>query len=380
MRLSERLRNIIVGLVGLSLFVAVTTIGVQHAFGYFDATYRVEGVFSSAGQGLIAGSDVKMRGINVGEVAGVELVERQALVKMDIDDGERIPVGSTAVIRPKTLFGEKFVDLVAEDAEAEAEGPFLQPGDRIEDTLGGFELERVLSDTYPILQAIDPAELAVVLGELAEGGRDLGPTINQGLVDGSKVLDVYARHDADTRQLLDDLALLSDELDRRAGDLISGARSLRSALPPLIEREDELTTLLDQAARLSSDLADVFESNRGFLTKSITVGGRSVEALHEGRDRIRPLIIGLRQYVQTIAESVSIPVGDGTMMARVRGIMGGEPCGEGLGESCFVPAPQGGATSTAVEPSGPLASVPSLPIPLDGTDGIDDLLRSALGR
>lgn len=378
--MSERLRLVIVGLLGLCLFGGLTTVGVQYAFGYFDDTYRVTGLFTAAGQGLQIGSDVQMRGIDIGKVAGVELVDGRALVKMDIDAGERVPAQSTAVVRPKTLFGEKFVDVVADDASHEEDGPFLAAGDEFRETLGGFELEEVLSDAYPILEAIDPAELVVALGELAEGGRDLGPTINQAIGDGAAVLDVYADHDADQRQLLTDLAAISDELDRRAGDLVAGAESLHEALPTLIEGEDQLTTLLEQSARLGADLADVFEANRGFLTKSARDGGRGLQALYDGRDRIRPLLVGLRQYVQTIAESISIPIGDGTKMAKVRSISGGDPCGEGLGESCFVPGGPGGPQPPApipTLPGVPLPPLPPLPIPGQGPAGIGTILAQA---
>lgn len=380
MRMSERLRQIIVGLLGLSLFGGLTTVGVQYAFGYYDDTYRVTGLFTAAGQGLQIDSDVQMRGIDIGKVAGVELVDGRALVKMDIDAGQKIPADATAVVRPKTLFGEKFVDVVADDPKAEEDGPFLAAGDEFTETLGGFELERVLSDAYPILEAIDPAELSVVLGELADGGRDLGPTINKSIVDGSKVLDVWADHDADTRQALTDLALISEELDKRAGDLVAGARSLHSALPTLLEREDELTTLLEQTSRLSADVADVLESNRHFLRAGAVDGSRGLQALYEERGRIRPLVVGLRQYVQTIAESISIPLGDGTKMARVRGILGGEPCGEGQGESCFVPGGPNGPQPPVPIPTLPGVPLPPLPVPVEGTDGIGGLLQEAFGR
>jgi phospholipid/cholesterol/gamma-HCH transport system substrate-binding protein len=375
MRLTKHVQQAIVGLIGLSLFAAATTIGVQWSFGYYDDTYRLTGTFDAAGQGLQSGSDVKLRGVNIGHVAGVELVRGRALVKMDIEAGERVPASSKAVVRPKTLFGEKFVDVVPDGGEAH--GPFLHAGDEFAETLGGFELERVLADAYPILKAIDPAELATVVSNLAEGGRGLGPDINRTIVAFRAIADVWARHDGDTRLFLDDVAKLTGELETRADDLVAGAGDLNEALPVITDHADDLTTVLDQAARLSGDLADVLDHNRGFLTKSATMGADAMNALYERRARIGPLITGLRQYVQTIAEATGIPLDDGTVMARVRAILGGDPCGRQDPGTCV----GSGSTSTVEPPAGdllePLGQLP-IPQPQEGVDAVTELLGQVL--
>ena len=99
---------------------------------------------------------------------------------MDIKRTEKVPVGAKATIRPKTLFGEKFIDI--DPGDKEATGPFLEDEDRITDTLGGFELEKVLTDLYPILKAVKPEELSVIVSTLAQGGDGQGPAINRSLV------------------------------------------------------------------------------------------------------------------------------------------------------------------------------------------------------
>ncbi|MGH2685473.1 MAG: MCE family protein, partial [Actinomycetota bacterium] len=313
-RLTERRRWILTGVITLSLLAALVVLGVSIAFGALDGGYQLVGRFDAAGQGLVAGndgSDVQIRGVDVGHVADIELVDGAAVVTVTMDEGQRVPRDTLAVIRPKTLFGEKFVDLELEP-EAERDGPFLQPGDEFTDTLGGFELERVLADAYPILEAIDPADLGVVLGELADAGRGLGPVINRSIVNFATLTRLQVEHDDDIRQFLRDLALLSDELGDRADDLVAGAEDLNVALPPLNERADELNVLLREAARLSGGVADVLENNRGFLRKNVTEGGKALQVLSDERANIQPLVTGLRQYVQTLAEVIGLPLGDGT--------------------------------------------------------------------
>jgi len=323
---SARGRSIIAGVISVILVTGAAYVGVSAANGAFDPTYDVVGIFDSAGQGLLPESDVKIHGVNIGEVAAVDLEGGRAKVTMKIDKAERIPTSSTATIRPKTLFGEKFVDI--DPGDAETTGPFLRDGGRIEDTVGGFELERILGDLYPVLQAVDGDQLAVILGELAAAGRGMGETVNRSIANFTLVADVQARHARDTQQFLDDLALLSEELALRSDDLVAGARDLNVALPPLNARSEQLATVLDQSARLSADLADVLEANRPFLDKSITKGGKALTVLEARKAQIPGLVRGLRYFVQVLSEVGRIELGDGTRLAAVKGIIGGgSECG-----------------------------------------------------
>lgn len=368
-RLEERTRWIMTGAVTLTLLSGLVVMGVSIAFGALDGGYELVGRFDAAGQGLIGGndgSDVQIRGVKVGRVERIKLVDADAIITIRMNDDQRVPRETVAVIRPKTLFGEKFVDLEMEP-EAERDGPFMEPGEEFAETLGGFELERVLSDLYPILEAIDPADLGVVLGELADAGRGLGPVINRSIENYAVLSRLQVEHDADTRQFLQDLALLSDELANRADDLVAGARDLNVALPPLNERSGELNVLLRQTARLSGDLAGLLEENRSFLSKNITEGGKALQILHDERARIGPVVTGIRQYVQTLAEVIRLPLGDGTRLAAVKGLTGGDLAaviaGHAAGQAALGLPPGGSAPPPLALDLPELPEVPPVPVP-----------------
>jgi phospholipid/cholesterol/gamma-HCH transport system substrate-binding protein len=378
MKLTTRRRNIISGLIALVLMVGTTTIGVKWAFGEFDDGYVLQADFAAAGQGLVEGSDVKVRGLDVGHVQSIELRNGRALVTMFINDGHDIPRDtSTFTIRPKTLFGEKFVDVIL--GPDEGTGPFFGDGDEVprffdeddeipEEALrdsegralrsaGGFELERVLADAFPILEAIDPDDVAVILDELARGGAGMGETINRAIVNGEQVLDVQANRDAETRQFLEDLADLSGELADRAPDLIAGAEDLNVALPVLIENPEALNALLIELERTSGEIADLLEANTEFIDSVYTDGQAVLDVLFGRRDQVVPLVVGIREYVRVVASAARIPVGDGTVMAAVKGLIGAEGCGFVV---CNDP-PQG---EPGVPPP-PLPGLPLPPLPLD---------------
>lgn len=358
-------------MVTLIFLISSTVFGVMVANGALRDVYDLDASFSSAGQGLIQQSDVKIHGVNIGRVSGVELENGRALVHLEIDSDQKVPVDSEAVIRPKTLFGEKFVDINPGDKEQS--GPFLADHGTIRNTKGGFELEKILTDVYPILQAVDPAELTNVLHTLAAGGEGLGPTANSAIANFTQLADIQARHAADTQQFLDDLALLSGSLAGTSDDLIAGAKDLNRALPPLNARGDELTTVLTQAARLSADAADILEANKPFLEKVVTEGGRTLQLLDDNRARIGPLVTGLRQFFQVLAEAGRIPRGDGTNMAAIK-LVFGESCPTGRLDGCGDAVTPQAKASAAGAPAPPgLAPVP-LPAPVSGVEGLLQLL------
>src|SRR4051794_23725591 len=366
--LTTRRKNVISGLIALVLLSGAIVVGVEQAFGAFDGGYRLQASFDAAGQGLIKNSDVKIRGVNIGKVDSVKLVDGRALVTMTINDGQKVPTSTTAVVRAKTLFGEKFVDLTPDpkDSKTEQSGPFyamdghaLIPPDKTE---GGFELEKVLTDAFPLLKSIQPSELTTLLHELAVAGDDLGPTINRQLVNGKKVFDVFAAHDEDTRRFLVDLAKLSTELGGRSDDLVAAANSLNTALPTLNSRGDELNSLLVQTSRLSDDVADLLQNNKPFIDKSFNGGQQVLDTLFAKRAQLVPLVIGLRQYAETLAESIRIPVGDGSFMAAVKSLNGTQACDLFGLFSCNDPASPTPALPGVPDVPGLPAGAPALPV------------------
>src|SRR5438270_13778347 len=387
------------GLVALTLFAALTVFGVYLGSGKLSPKYHLHGKFTAAGQGLQNGSDVKIHGINVGQVTTVHLVNGEAQVNMWLHQGEKVPVDSSATIRPKTLFGEKFVDI--DPGPHEASGPFLKNNGFIKQTTGGFELEQVLTDLYPILKAVRPEDVTTLLGTLARSGEGLGPEINRQIVAFQQVSDANVAPDADTRQFLDDLAKLSDSLANSAPNLVAGSKDLNVALPDLNAQAGNLTAVLDRLSRLSSDAADILEANRGFLNKSATEGGKTLQLLYDQRNQLPAVVNGLRQFFQVLGEAAGTlpdPSSPGTTLASIKFIVGGGSlCGGGhdpqhpplpcQAQGLTVPDPTAKPSQQAPPPSQSAASGPTSPVtippvtvpsPSTGVQAVNQLLGGLL--
>jgi phospholipid/cholesterol/gamma-HCH transport system substrate-binding protein len=386
----EHLYRSLIGAVAVIVAVALVFFGVKFSNGALKPVYYLNASFDAAGQGLQSRSDVKIHGVNVGTVKRVSLVNGRALVRLQINKGQKIPVTAAALIRPKTLFGEKFVDLNPGSPQQEASGPFLRNGQSIKDTVGGFELQKVLASAYPILTAIKPEDLTTVLDTLAQAGSGEGPVINHAISNFAQLNALGVAHNADTQRFLDDFALLSQELAARSGDIVSLAKSLNSALPPLNQRGDEVSSVLDNLARISNDTADLLNANRAFQDKAITEGGQTLSILAGRANKLGPTIHGIAEYLQFQAIVGHIPYGNtGSYLAGVKLVLGGGcVTGQGTCGPANLPNP-GQILGTSAAPAAPAAAAPaapatpqtpfSLPQQQTGGNAILSLLQGLLG-
>src|SRR5215212_6347958 len=111
----------------------------------------------TAGNQLQEASDVKVRGVIVGDVRDVEASAEGATIELAIDPAylDEIPADVSARLLPKTLFGERFVSLELPEQPGQER---LADGDVIgqDRTENAIELARVIDDTLPLLQAVQP--------------------------------------------------------------------------------------------------------------------------------------------------------------------------------------------------------------------------------
>lgn len=119
--------------VGLFLLIGLAMLGgLVLQFGrfkeHFSGHYTITVVFDDA-SGVIKGSEVRMGGARIGQVAELpELNEAvQVEVELAISEGIHIPVGSSFQINSATLLGDKLIVIIP---PAQKNGMFIDPGSR----------------------------------------------------------------------------------------------------------------------------------------------------------------------------------------------------------------------------------------------------------
>lgn len=133
------------------------------------------------GNQLSAPADVKLRGLVVGEVRAVHSTGDGATIDLALEPGkvDLIPSNVQAQLLPKTLFGEKFVNLVIPAQATEPMAKHLHEGSVInqDHSSTALETEKVLDDLLPLLQSLRPAELSMTLNALSSALRGRGDEI-----------------------------------------------------------------------------------------------------------------------------------------------------------------------------------------------------------
>jgi len=169
----------VVFLIVMALLIGLSIATYQKAFvDVVHVTLETDKV----GNQLAPPSDVKLRGLIVGEVRDVSSDGTTATVDLALDPDTvgLIPSNVTARLLPKTLFGEKYVDLVlpTEPAARPIRANDVIPQDR---TTVAIELERVLADLLPLLRTIQPAKLNATLNALATALEGRGDALGANL-------------------------------------------------------------------------------------------------------------------------------------------------------------------------------------------------------
>ncbi|MDH2414520.1 MCE family protein [Nocardioides sp. CER19] len=230
-------------------------------FSHFD---EVTLETSRVGLQLPDRADVKVRGVLVGQVLKQEASAHGAKLTLGIKPDEigTIPADVTGSILPKTLFGEKYVSLVVPD---QPESTVLRAGAVIRRTAVSTELDSVLSDLYPLLRAVQPADLNETLNALAtalEGrGEELGSTID--------TADAYLKRlNPQIPALVEDLkksVSVADTYNGMIPELSSILRDTIKTTGTLEDNSAQLHALLTNVTSVSGTARDFLATNENSL-------------------------------------------------------------------------------------------------------------------
>jgi phospholipid/cholesterol/gamma-HCH transport system substrate-binding protein len=274
------------GIVFLAVLVLLLSLTVAAYKQVFTAIVPITLRTDSIGNQLDPPADVKLRGLIVGEVRAVHADGTTATVDIALrpQDVSLIPYDVNARLLPKTLFGEKYVDLVI---PARAPGSAVRPiraGDVItqDHTRLGIELQKLMNDLLPLLRAVQPGELNATLSAFATALEGRGDAIGANLTR----LDEYLRG------LNPHMDSIRTDLTRLAGT----ARIYRDAAPDLLR-------ILSNTITISRTLADKQQAIASLLTGTTTFADTASGVVDEDAQRLitlnsisRPTLALLDRY------------------------------------------------------------------------------------
>ena len=329
-----RIRTILIGSVVIAIVCAGVYFGIRGAYGAFRDYYYVTVDLPRAGQQVQRGSDVRVRGVNVGEVVDIELVDRHARLTLQIDERHKVPKSSEAVVTLKTFLGSKFIDLRFDPDDA---GDSLADGDAIERAAVGPELEDALDDGTSVLEALDPQDVGTLVTELARASRGHGSDIARGLDANAELSGVFASTLDPQLQALDDFRVLFGALESKGADMNALAGAINEGVPVYAsdEAQRDLARALDNLVPFSNDLGDLIIFNRRDFDRMMDAGDLLLATIAGRPGGLSDLVTGLRTYVQRLGRPISHSVlPDGSAAAGFTNFIGGNETAEDIAQVC----------------------------------------------
>jgi virulence factor Mce-like protein len=261
----------------------------------------------TAGSQLQSASDVKVRGVIVGEVREVEARAGGATIEMAIypEHLEKIPADVTARLLPKTLFGERFVSL---ELPEQPSSDRLADGDVIgEDrSENAIELQRVIDNTLPLLQAVEPQDLSYTLGAVAEALRGRGDRLGQNM---AATGEYFGEINTVLPQLQSDISGLADFADTYNGaadDLLAVLDNLAVTNTTIVDQREQLRRTFTVGTSSANELAGFLETNERNII-SLAATSRPVLGLFAEYSPVYPCLLeGLTRSVPRIGETFGL--------------------------------------------------------------------------
>lgn len=272
--MSQRIRYRLLGTGMLLVIVLLLALTVALYNKSFTPVTEVTVSARRAGLQLLPHSDVKVRGLIVGEVRGTDATENGATLRLALDPGKAkmIPGNVQARLLPKTLFGEKYVDLqipVRPGRLGLRKGAVI-PEDRSQ---AAVEIDKVLDDLLPLLQAVKPAELNATLNALATALQGRGDQIGRNLEQADELLRKINPQLGTLVHDLHGLADVSDIYHAAAPDLLQTLRNLNVTSRTITDKRGTIEQLIPATTLLAQD-GDTFMRHNGPKIIGVNIANR----------------------------------------------------------------------------------------------------------
>lgn len=252
-------------LVKLLIFIVVTTmltgvLVVTIGNVSFGSTREYKAEFVDA-TGVVKGDDVRIAGVKVGSVSGVEIIDRnRALVTFDVVESTLLSKATHAAIRYRNLVGQRYISLTQEIGESEK----LGEGDTIPvaQTSPALDLTVLFNGFKPLFQALSPDDINKLSYEIVQVFQGEGGTLESLLGHTASITTTLAERDEVIGDLIVNLNQVLDHLADRDDQLSDLITTFRTFVSGLNDDREAILSSLDQISALSVQTAGLVKGIR----------------------------------------------------------------------------------------------------------------------
>ena len=299
-----RERNpVVVGAIGLAVIVAAL-LGAFQLDALAALTGRTYQAAFHDASGLTSGNEVRVAGVRVGVVTGVELARApQPYVRVRFrvdDDGVRLGRDTGATIRIKTVLGQKYLAL-------SPAGPGKLPEDGqipLARTAAPFDVVQAVTGLAGTLDKIDTEQLAQAFTTLSQTFADTPASVSTSLTGLSRLSRTVASRDAELRTLLARARDVTGVLAQRDDEFRALVADGEKLLSEVSRRRDAIHQLLVGTNDLATQLSGLVADNRTQLEPALRKLRDVVAILQRNRDDLEQSIRRMAPFVTAFANVV----------------------------------------------------------------------------
>lgn len=277
--------------------IAAMVVGTSMLFaGTFRSVVPITLMSDRAGLVMESGANVKMRGVLVGRVAGIEGGKTPVALKIELipDAVQHIPANVSAQIRATTAFGAKYVDLIPPDhpdSKPIAAGAVLQSRNV------STEVNTVFQNVVAVMKKIDPAKLNGILEAIATGVRGQGQRIGEATTDANQVLAALNERSDTIRADWQSAKGFSDAYAAAAPDIIRIFDTGSTVATTFAQHADDLDNLLLSVIGMSNAGSEVLGGVRDSLPQAVTGLEPTTKLLLKYSPELTCLLVGTTTWL-----------------------------------------------------------------------------------
>jgi phospholipid/cholesterol/gamma-HCH transport system substrate-binding protein len=234
--------------------------------------------------GLLAGDDVRIAGVKVGEVRDIRVADnRVAEIAFTVADDIPLKMSVRAAIRYRNLVGQRYIAL----SEAPGDGRPLRPGQTIpqSQTTPALDLTVLFNGFRPLFTALTPQAVNQLAFELIQVLQGEGGTV---------------------ASLLKSTASLTGTLADRDAVIGRVVTNLNSVLSTLDDHRDDLDTTITRLQQFVSGLSGDREAIGDALSNLSTLTGATAGLLQDARPSLQADIDELGTLSGTLNDNAAV--------------------------------------------------------------------------
>ncbi|HEX2057603.1 MAG TPA: MCE family protein [Actinomycetota bacterium] len=251
----------------LVLAVALSYAMATQVLSVLQDRYAVLATFPDAG-GVFTNQEVTYRGITVGQVGHMKVVEEGVEIELLIDEGTKIPAEDVeARVMFKSAVGEQFVDILPGSDEA----PYLEDGSRIplDQTSIPVSTQDLLSTLQAVLEGVPPEALKGAIDSAGAALAGRGDDIATILDSMARLAELFAERAPEVQGILRNGTEVGAAFVASREDFAAAIRDLVVVSEELEGDTDELKRLLEATNVTSEELVGLIRESRPDLHQTI---------------------------------------------------------------------------------------------------------------